>query len=262
MKSMADAMVSRQLTFDKKTIQGIAWAEDDRRLLFSSNRDGAFQLWSIAVDGGKPAIVRTNSSSAAEPAMDRSGDWIVYVQSNVNWNIWRWPLNGSSHDAPQRLISSSGRNYDARYSPDGSRIAFVSDRSGSMELWIANSEGEDAKQLTHLGSTWLGGVNWSPDGRQIVFDARPQDHSAIFVISPAGGGSRLLDANSYEERMPCWSPDGQFLYFNSNRSGTLAIWRRSLADGFHAAYIAGRSLCRIGDTRGYCLQQPGRRALA
>lgn len=144
-KTMADATDSRQITFDKKTIQGIAWTQDDRHLLFSLNRDGAFQLWSIAVDGGNPAIVRTDSSSAAEPAIDKPGDWIVYVQSNVNWNIWRWPLNGSAHDAPQRLISSSGRNYDARYSPDGSQIAFVSDRSGSMELWVANSGGEDAK---------------------------------------------------------------------------------------------------------------------
>jgi Tol biopolymer transport system component len=86
------------------------------------------------------------------------------VESHVNWNIWREPVDGSSHLPPQRLLSSSGRNYDPRYSPDGHRIAFVSDRSGNMELWVADSDGNDENQLTHLNVPWLGGISWSPEG--------------------------------------------------------------------------------------------------
>ena len=220
-----------KLTSDKKAIQGLTWTPDSRHLIFSSNRSGSFQLWSISANGDDLRIEPTDSSSAAEPAMAPSGGWLLYVESHVNWNIWREAIDGSSHLPPQRLISSSGRNYDPRYSPDGRRIAFVSDRSGSMELWVADSEGKDEKQLTHLNVPWLGGISWSPEGDQIAFDARPQDHSAIFLIAATGGEPRLVEHNAYEERMPSWSSDGKSLYFNSNRDGSLAAWRRSLADG-------------------------------
>lgn len=220
-----------KLTSDKKAIQGLTWTPDSRHLIFASNRSGSFQLWSITADGDDLRIEPTDSSSAAEPAMAPSGGWLLYVEAHVNWNIWRETIDGSSPLPPQRLISSSGRNYDPRYSPDGRRIAFVSDRSGSMELWVADSEGKDEKQLTHLNVPWLGGISWSPEGNQIAFDARPQDHSAIFLIAASGGEPRLLEHNAYEERMPGWSSDGKSLYFNSNRDGSLAAWRRSLADG-------------------------------
>lgn len=219
-----------RLTSDKKAIQGLTWTPDSRHLIFASNRSGSFQLWSITANGDDLRIEPTDSSSAAEPAMAPSGGWLLYVEAHVNWNIWRETIDGSSPLPPQRLISSSGRNYDPRYSPDGRRIAFVSDRSGSMELWVADSQGKNEQQLTHLNVPWLGGISWSPGGDQIAFDARPQDHSAIFLIAASGGEPRLLEHNAYEERMPGWSVDGKSLYFNSNRDGSLAAWRRSLAD--------------------------------
>ncbi len=219
-----------KLTSDKKAIQGLTWTPDSRHLIFASNRSGSFQLWSITANGGDLKIEPTDSS-AAEPAMAPSGERLLYVESHVNWNIWRETVDGSSHLPPQILLSSSGRNYDPRYSPDGHRIAFVSDRSGNMELWVADSEGKDEEQLTHMNVPWLGGISWSPEGSQIAFDARPQGHSAIFLIAASGGEPRLLEDNAYEERMPSWSSDGKSLYFNSNRDGSLAAWRRSLVDG-------------------------------
>lgn len=220
-----------KLTSDKRAIQGLTWMPDSRHLTFASNRSGSFQLWSISANGADLRIEPTDSSSAAEPVMAPSGGWLLYVESHVNWNIWRETVDASGQQPPQRLLSSSGRNYDPRYSPDGHRIAFVSDHSGSMELWVADSEGKNEKQLTHLNVPWLGGISWSPNGNQIAFDARPQDHSAIFVIAASGREPKLLDLNAYEERMPSWSTDGRSLYFNSNRDGSLAAWRRSLADG-------------------------------
>ena len=230
-QAMNTSSSPHKLTSDKKAIQGLTWAPDSRHLIFASNRSGSFQLWSITAKGDDLRIEPTESSSAAEPAMAPSGGWLLYVESHVNWNIWREAIDGSSHLPPQRLLASSGRNYDPRYSPDGRRIAFVSDRSGNMELWVADGEGKNEKQLTHLNVPWLGGISWSPQGDRIAFDARPQDHSAIFLIAASGGEPSLLEHNTYEERMPSWSSDGKSLYFNSNRDGSLAAWRRSLVDG-------------------------------
>ena len=244
---MQPLATARRLTSDKKAIQGLTWTPDSRHIFFSSNRTGSFQLWSVAAEGGEIRIEPTDSSSAAEPVMAPSGEWLLYVESHVNWNIWRRPIDGSNHLPAQRLLSSSGRNYDPRYSPDGRRIAFVSDRSGSMELWVADSEGKGAEQLTNLNVPWLGGISWSPTGDEIAFDARPKDHSVIFRIAAAGGEPKLLEMNSYEERMPNWSADGRSLYFNSNRDGALAAWRRSLLDG-SVQRISPAGIFAISDT--------------
>jgi Tol biopolymer transport system component len=222
---------SQQLTFDNKTIRGVAWAPDGHSIIFSSNRAGAFQLWSVDVTTHSLSFLSTNSSSAAEPAIASSGQWMVYVESHENWNIWRTALKDATMGKSVRLVASSGRNYDPRYSPDGGRIAFVSDRSGSMELWVADAEDKNPQQLTHIGAPWLGGISWSPRGDQIAFDARPDGRSAIFLIDSNGGAPKIFDKTAYEERMPAWSRSGDAIYFNSNRDGTLAIWRKSLVDG-------------------------------
>jgi Tol biopolymer transport system component len=218
----------RQLTSDSKTIQGLSWSPDGRSLLFSSNRGNAFQLWTVASAGGTPVAVQTNSTSATDAVFNAGGD-ILFVDSRENWNIWRRAVADAS-GTEQRLIASSGRNYDPRYSPDGQKIAFASDRSGTMQLWIAKADGSDARQLTHLSGSWLGGIAWSPDGRQIAFDARPNQRSSIYIVT-VGGEPTVLENNVFEERMPAWSSDGRMLYFNSNRDGSLAIWRRNLATG-------------------------------
>ncbi|AFL87473.1 periplasmic component of the Tol biopolymer transport system [Terriglobus roseus DSM 18391] len=217
----------RQLTSDARTIQGLNWSPDGKSLLFSSNRRNAFQLWTIPSSGGTPSPVQTNSTFATDPVFDRKGD-ILFVDSRENWNIWRRSITGSP-GTEQRLIASSGRNYDPRYSPNGQRIAFASDRSGTMQLWTAMADGSAPQQLTHLAGSWLGGIAWSPDGSQIAFDARPNQRSAIYIISATGGEPKILETNSYEERMPAWSVDGKTLYFNSNRDSSLAIWRRELS---------------------------------
>lgn len=231
----------RQLTKDSKTIQGVSWSPDGRSLLFSSNRRGFYQLWLIPMTGGEASPVATNSTSATEPVYTPGGD-ILFVDSRENWNIWRRPLAGATGE--ERIIASSGRNYDPRYSPDSRQIAFVSDRAGTMELWVADANGAKPRQLTHLGGTWLGGIAWSPDGHTLAFDARVGQRSAVYLIPTQGGTPQLLESNLFEERMPAWSPDSGTIYFNSNRDGELAIWRRHLATG-KLQKVASKSLFAV-----------------
>jgi TolB protein len=84
-------------------------------------------------------------------------------------------------------LASSGQNHSPSFSPDGKTIAFVSGRSGNPEIWFADSDGSNLRQVTHFAEPWLGTIRWSPHGKSIVFGARPDGHSAVFTMAVAGG---------------------------------------------------------------------------
>jgi Tol biopolymer transport system component len=222
----------RQLTSAKRGVLGLTWDLDGRSIIYSTNRSGVYNLWRMPLERDVPVQLTTNSTEATDPSISRNGT-LNFVDTIQNTNIWRLDLsagNATQH-ATAPLISSSRKNNSPQYSPDGKRIAFVSDRSGSWELWISNSDGTDSRQITFFRGPMLGTPHWAPDGKWIAFDARPQGHSAIYLISPDHGTQKLLESNAFEERMPSWSHDGQWLYFNSDRGGKIQLWKMHLADG-------------------------------
>src|SRR5207249_1997997 len=117
----------------------------------------------------------------------RGGHHLVYSHQILDWNIWRVPLNGKAGGQPQRLISSTRLDYQARHSADGKRIAFVSNRSGSEAIWICNADGSDPVQLTAFRNAWAGSPRWSPDGQKIAFDCDAAGNWDVYVISSQGG---------------------------------------------------------------------------
>jgi Tol biopolymer transport system component len=129
------------------------------------------------------------------------------------------------------LISSSGRNHDPRFSPDGKHIAFISDRSGTLEIWTAEADGSQPKQLTHVNGSWLNSISWSPDGKMIAFDGRPHGHAAIYSIPTTGGNIEVIDDAGVEQRMPGWASSGKSIYFNSVKDGAVAIYLKDLGTG-------------------------------
>lgn len=221
-----------RVTRDAQEIRGLAWMPNGKALIYSSARSGVLQLWQIAINGDLTPLPTVGNHIAA-PAVSRDGRLLVYANTNLNVNLWRQPLDGST--PPEPLIQSTGSNLFPRYSPDGRRIAWASDRTGGWEIWAASADGSRQQQLTHLtrrsGGRMLGTPRWSPDGSLIAFDARLGDNCAIYVVPSLGGPPRLLEQNSYEERNPSFSTDGRWIYFNSNRGGAVQIWRRPVDGG-------------------------------
>ncbi len=128
-------------------------------------------------------------------------------------------------------IASSRYDSGARFAPDGNRIAFASDRSGSAEIWTCGGDGANPIQLTSLNGADVGSPRWSPDGKTIAFDARVEGHGDVFVISGEGGSPRRLTTGPFENNVPTWSRDGNWIYFSSNRTGTWQIWKILAAGG-------------------------------
>jgi Tol biopolymer transport system component len=118
-----------------------------------------------------------------------------------------------------------------RVSPDGDRIAFRSLRTGNANIWICKSDGSGLLMLTDFDGGACGSPGWSPDSRSIVFDARPEGHSEIYVVSAEGGTLRRITNHPAEDVLPSWSRDGRWIYFTSNRTGEWQIWKTPAGGG-------------------------------
>ena len=121
------------------------------------------------------------------------------------------------------LTSQTDQGPGPQFSPDGKKLAFMSDRSGTMEIWVSDRDGSNAVQLSAVGNA--GTPRWSPDSQSIVFDANRRNGAGIYVISLRGGAPRLLTQDEYENRCPSWSQDGKWIYFASSRTRNWQVWK-------------------------------------
>lgn len=220
----------RQITFDNRRMDTVVWTPDGRELVFASNRAGSYSLWRISPEGGTPVHVEGIGLDAREPSIARAGGRLVYSQQSVDTNIWRIPTH-RDNASRLKLIGSTRRDENPRLSPDGTKIVFESNRSGSRELWISDNDGNNQAQLTNFGGPITTNGRWSPDGRQLAFDSRPEGHAQIFLISVNGGPVHRLTNEPYDSLAPSWSRDGLWIYFGSNRSGVWQIWKMPTAGG-------------------------------
>jgi eukaryotic-like serine/threonine-protein kinase len=218
----------QRLTSDNLFLNGgLAWTADNREIVFSSTRGGLPTLWRVQAAGGRLRRLIGIGEYANQPAISRAGGRLAYLYRKTDTNIWRapGPLSTSPGVEPTRLVASTREENSPQFSRDGNRIAFVSDRSGSREVWVCDSDGRNPVQLTNFGGSHTGSPRWSPDGRQLAFDSRPSGLSSIYVISATGGSPRRLTDEKSEDVLPSWSRDGRWIYFGSRRSGDWQIWR-------------------------------------
>ena len=219
----------QRVTFDNRYITALAWTPDNRGIVFSSERGGVAALWRVPATGGTPSRLPLAGPNASDPTFSRDGRKLVYSQVSEDANIWRQDASGEGR--PVKLISSTQYDSSPQYSPDGSRIAFRSNRSGSHEIWVANSDGRNPTQITHFGGTLTGTPHWSPDGKEIAFDSRPEGQPDIYTIPAGGGKERRVTSDQSEDVVPSWSRDGRWIYFASNRSGVWQVWRTPISGG-------------------------------
>ena len=233
--------------------------DNDRRILYSSSfaHDpacparpdasqgyvwplGHLEIYSSRVDGSDLRPLTSNGAYNAESTVSPDGQRIIFTSTrDGDIEIYSMRIDGSD---VRRLTNRMGYDGGAFYSPDGTRIVWraaypvtgadTADyrrllanrlvRPSRVEIWVANADGSEARQITRLG-----GANFAPffhpDGRRIIFSSNFENPRGgkfdLYLINADGTGLERVTTYDDFDSFPMFSPDGRKLVWASNRNG-------------------------------------------
>jgi TolB protein len=229
-------------------------------IVFSSNRGGTFEIYSMNPDGSGVTQLTTFPPCSRGPWASSDGSKIAF-HGNLNadcsglaFDIYTVNADGTG----LMKLTNGGYNVTPAWSPDGTTVAFVSNQTvdGSCQIVTTSADGTGRiHQVTHINPpVGLGGLSWSADGSKLVYGTAvgtpqcpgPTGTAAnlqIHVINANGGNDTVLETESFipgisfnTSRHPDWSPDGSQITYASTRSGDLQVWTMN-ADGTNQVQV-------------------------
>lgn len=216
-----------RLTHDDLKIHGFDWNPEGDSLVYSSNRGGVFALWEVDRAGGPPRWLTGGGDHMDAPSVGGSSGVLAFERWQTDVNLYRVPLDATDR-TPLPVLRSTRWHWHVALSADGGRVAVVSDRSGSPEIWITSADGRDPARRTSFGGPYLQWPAWSPDGRRLAFVAQVGGNADVYILSEGEAEPRRLTTDPAEVRAPRWSVDGQALFAASNANGRWEIVRLDL----------------------------------
>jgi Tol biopolymer transport system component len=257
-------------------IGAIEWTPDGLELMHSRPESSGRRLVRVRIDGSAPPVsiegmpLNSVNPSASRPSRLGSAYRLAFTSGEAEIGLRLIDLeaerrNGSIDGV--QFVDVTRVDIPGRFSRDGSHIAFVSDRSGLQQVWVARRDQTSVRRLTDLRDATVNVGSWSPDGRSIVFDATIAGNTDIYVASIDGGALSRLTNGSAIEADPEWSRDGRWIYYASDETGRSEIWKMSSdgrertrltsSGGFDPRESAdGRSVYFVGAPRGFGLGPP------
>ena len=227
-----------------------AWRPDGLGFAYTAYVRSGQPIVIQGFDGSRVMLPGTEVGLNITPVFSPDGRKLAFAQgTEAGTDLYlsesprgRWEEAG----APQRL--TAGRfadNLSPAFSPDGSRIAFISTRARTPQLYIMNADGTGQELLARFdfGATGTTSApSWSPDGALIAFHRDVGGVPQVFVLDVASRAVRQLTGSSRNED-PSWAPDGRHLVFVSSRTGTRELWVIDVETG------RLRQLTRVGNAR-------------
>jgi Tol biopolymer transport system component len=200
---------------------------------FAANREGYFDIYSAPANGAGPDALILKSSAMKYPlSWSKDGHWLLYnsVDPVTKEDLWVVPMSGTSAAKPEPFLATNYRETDASFSPDGRFVAYVSDESGTSEVYVRSFPPSSGGKWTVSSG---GGYQprWRGDGKELLYvsgraqlmsvDTRTappgftkSTHRVLFPVPIYGGGATIN--NWYWDI----APGGERMLFNAGSSET------------------------------------------
>jgi Tol biopolymer transport system component len=134
---------ARALTSVRSTMNGVAWTSDGRELVFDSTHEGLPTLWRVPFTGGDLQALSVAADFASQPSIALRGNRLALLRYAVDSNIWKASLAPSDHSPPSRITAATQEDSDVAISPDGQRLAFRSNRTGTDQIYVSKTDGSN-----------------------------------------------------------------------------------------------------------------------
>jgi eukaryotic-like serine/threonine-protein kinase len=222
---------------------GLCWLPDGRGLVYGSSHGSTllyppiFNLRTTTSDGRADRQLTFGEQSFAEPDTQCSGR-LLARRTSVSSDIWEIPVDGppdANARAAIRITSQTGQVRTPSPNARDTEIVYLSDNGGHANLWIAGTDGADARQITfeHDPAVIVGIPTWSPSADLIAFVMIREARVGLWLINPDGSALRQLVGDG---RAPCWSGDGRWVYYESV-AGEFVRLEKIRADGGQSIVI-------------------------
>jgi Tol biopolymer transport system component len=206
------------------------WGSTGADILLSSFRSGGLNIWRVPVSrtssSGRAQQLTVGAGQDLQVAVSPDGKRLAYANLRLNADIWRLPvspLTGTPTGSPEPLIIGTREESRGAWSPDGTAIAFNSDREGDMNIWLYSLEDGSVRQLTR-GTGGDFQPNWSSDGRSVSFFSARSGKADLWTAAVATGELRQITSDGSLNINPFFSPDGDYLAYHSDEAGRLEPW--------------------------------------
>jgi Tol biopolymer transport system component/DNA-binding winged helix-turn-helix (wHTH) protein len=212
----------RQLTHLATRIRGFDWTRDGSALVFSSSHAGASELYTVAIDDAR--IEALDVEPAEYPSTGRNTDTVVYSIPRVRTQLVQFPLDIDGDLHSNVRAPSTGNDGAPAFSPVDGRLAFVSDRSGSPQLWLDDPEIGVTYALTDGDDPTLLYPVWRPDGAQLVVTARGASSGRLVEVDLATRARRTLTAPDEDVRYGVFgAKPGEYIAVVGDEGGGRAL---------------------------------------
>jgi Tol biopolymer transport system component len=227
------------------------WSPDGRRIAFSADPKGNFDIFIMDADGGRPLAVTSSPEDDLAVAWGPDGKTLFFARSKGatsrgESSVWKIDLDGGRES---RAIPGFRRSHGlGDVSPLTRDIAFTGRRLlGGWDVFLSDPRGGSIKELTKGGRACR--PRFSPDGRKIAFVSSEADGKGDIWVMNADGSSpeRITEGNDTYDYFPSWSPDGSRIVFCSN-AGTKYADKGDW--GLYIVDVRDHSIVRLLDTPG------------
>ena len=196
-----------------------------------NGKDDDTPEWDVSNPPGEWNSITIDTAETTWSSVDVSPDGETVVFDMLG-DIFSVPIKGGK---AKSLATGIEWNFQPRFSPDGSRIAFISDRGGADNIWIMNADGSAPRAVSEEGEHIVHNPNWSPDGAYIVAkksftSTRSIPAGEIWMFHHGGGGGVQLIERPFGKAAqkniaePAFSPDGRYVYFSQDATAG-RVWQ-------------------------------------